>query len=139
MVMIKKVPWWFFVSLFFFLKFTLISGCANFDLFLEHSSGWARSYPEFQGYRVAATDAAAREFEPVAENSTAVVVGVIGKQTMETILLLASTAIATVHLFMFVSVEGNFFLFSKISEQFYKIEQKRMFFYLFLKINFIIH
>ena len=47
---------------------------------------------------VATTDAATREFEPVAEDASAFVVRVVGQQPVQPVLLLAPATVPAVHL-----------------------------------------
>lgn len=67
----------------------------------------ARRLPEVVRYIVALAHAARRELEPVRENASAVVGRIVGQQTMQSVLLFASAAVSTVHLFVFVSANKS--------------------------------
>lgn len=69
---------------------------------LAHRAWATRCDAILQRHVVAFANAARRESEPIREYATAFVVRIVGEQTMQAILLLAATAVATVHLLVLV-------------------------------------
>jgi hypothetical protein len=65
-------------------------------------AGTARSHPQIEWHVVALADATGWESKPVGEDATALVVGIVGEQTVKAELLFAATTVATVHLLVFV-------------------------------------
>lgn len=97
---------------------TLSSLSVTWRLQVLFLSGTARSNSVVKWNVVALTDAARWEPEPIREDTSAFVHWIVGKESMEPVLLLAFTSIATVHLLVLV---GTFFpvyvLFKRVDIQ----------------------
>ena len=85
----------------------LVDGILQFilhqlDRLLGQRPGAARGDAEIERHIVTLADAAGRKPEPVGKDATALVVRIVGEQPVQSVLLLAATALAAVHLLQLV-------------------------------------